>query len=238
MADTAQAQRAAVKEHGSQAPPADETIHTTANHPWLTAGRGWVPAGDLHVGEAVVTLDGGTSTVATVRVVPGQVDYYNLTVANDHTYAVGDTQAVVHNTGADCTGDTYETPQQFAHERAHELQGLLSSDDAEHVTMASGVLEDSRGGRIAVIGTSEENGYVRPEVRGAVRPGEFVVPGNYHAEQNIVDFANDNGFKVIAVGAGRPISGDCAGAIFDAGGWDAVASPTRFSFTPFWMRQK
>jgi hypothetical protein len=35
------AQRTAVKAHGSQAPPTDETIHTTANHPWLTADRGW-----------------------------------------------------------------------------------------------------------------------------------------------------------------------------------------------------
>jgi RHS repeat-associated protein len=35
-----------------------ETIHTTANHPWLTADRGWVPAGNLRVGEALVRLDG------------------------------------------------------------------------------------------------------------------------------------------------------------------------------------
>ena len=51
----------AVRAHGSQAPPSNETIHTTANHPWLTADRGWVLAGDLRVGEAVVTLDGKTS---------------------------------------------------------------------------------------------------------------------------------------------------------------------------------
>src|SRR5260221_948691 len=29
-----------------------ETIHTTANHPWLTADRSWVQAGDLKPGEA------------------------------------------------------------------------------------------------------------------------------------------------------------------------------------------
>jgi hypothetical protein len=28
---------------------------------------------------------------------PGSADYYNLTVSNLHTYAVGDSQAVVHN---------------------------------------------------------------------------------------------------------------------------------------------
>jgi hypothetical protein len=35
-----------------------ETIHTTANHPWLTVERGWVLAGALPPGEWVVTLNG------------------------------------------------------------------------------------------------------------------------------------------------------------------------------------
>jgi RHS repeat-associated protein len=82
-----------------------ETIHTTANHPWLTADRGWVEASDLQLGEQVVTLSGATSTVAWVQVVPGQADYYNLTVAKDHTYAVGDGDYVVHNTDDLCEID-------------------------------------------------------------------------------------------------------------------------------------
>ncbi|HEV2239312.1 MAG TPA: hypothetical protein VGR57_21835 [Ktedonobacterales bacterium] len=56
-AERDKAQRAAVRALGSQAPPADETIHTTTNHPWLTADRGWVPAGGLRLGERVVRLD-------------------------------------------------------------------------------------------------------------------------------------------------------------------------------------
>ncbi len=58
-----------------------ETINTTANHPWLTSDRGWVPAGDLQPGEGVVTLDGAASTVAWVHVVPGAGEMDNLTVA-------------------------------------------------------------------------------------------------------------------------------------------------------------
>ncbi len=81
----------------SAATATTETIHTTANHPWLTADRGWVAAGELRPGESVVTLSGGTSTVAWVQVVPGQANYYTLTVAKDHTYAVGYVRAVVHN---------------------------------------------------------------------------------------------------------------------------------------------
>lgn len=95
--DHRKAQRAAVKAHGSQAPPADETVHTTANHPWLTMDRGWVLAGDLRLGERVVRLDGTTATVTALAVRPGVTDYYNLTVSQLHTYAVGAGQFVVHN---------------------------------------------------------------------------------------------------------------------------------------------
>jgi hypothetical protein len=61
--------------------------------------RGWVPAGDLHVSERVVRLDGGTATVAALAVRPGVADHYNLTVSQLHTYAVGAGQYVVHICG-------------------------------------------------------------------------------------------------------------------------------------------
>jgi hypothetical protein len=83
----------------TQTSAAQETVHTTANHPWLTADHGWVPAGLLKPGEQLVTIGGGAGTVAQVRPVAGQADMYNLTVAHDHTYAVGAGQWVVHNTG-------------------------------------------------------------------------------------------------------------------------------------------
>ncbi len=87
----------AVKAHGSQAPPSDETICTTANLPWLTADRDWVPAGNLRPGERVVRLDGTAATVVALAVRPGVADYDNLTVSQLHTYAVGGDRAVVHN---------------------------------------------------------------------------------------------------------------------------------------------
>jgi hypothetical protein len=58
-----------------------------------------VTTGDLRPGERVVTLGGGTSAVAWVHEVPGQAARYNLTVAKDHTFAVGDGRWVVHNCG-------------------------------------------------------------------------------------------------------------------------------------------
>src|SRR5260221_10609412 len=95
-------QQVATKAHGSQAPPSDETIHTTQKHPWLTTDRGWVPAGELRVGEQVVELGGRTATIAALAVRPGAATYYNLTVSTLHTYGVGTSRAVGPN--ANCVG--------------------------------------------------------------------------------------------------------------------------------------
>src|SRR5579859_2023767 len=104
-----------------------ETIHTTSNHPWLTADRGWVEAGQLRPGEPVVTLSGATETVAWVHVVAGQADYYNLTVAADHTYAVGAGHAVVHN---DCE-DLIGTAEEAANNAQRPSATSMRVEDAE-----------------------------------------------------------------------------------------------------------
>jgi RHS repeat-associated protein len=80
-------------------PGRDEVVHTTAKHPFLTAGSGWVPAGALTAEMHVVREDGGPATVVGVRVVPGAAAMWNLTVSQVHTYAVGGGQYVVHNCG-------------------------------------------------------------------------------------------------------------------------------------------
>nr|MBF6590139.1 hypothetical protein [Ktedonobacterales bacterium] len=121
-------QQAAVARHGSQAPPSplattttragtaastalkttsppsttptrDETIRTTANHPWLTADRGWAQAGSLTLGERVVRADGSTAVVVAVRDVAGTAPMWDLTVSRLHDFAVGTGQYVVHNCG-------------------------------------------------------------------------------------------------------------------------------------------
>ena len=76
-----------------------ETLHTTANHPWLTADRGWELAGDLHSGEPVRLLDGATATVVGLHVLSGVGPMWDLSLDATHTYGVGASQAVVHNTG-------------------------------------------------------------------------------------------------------------------------------------------
>jgi hypothetical protein len=83
----------------------DDVIETTPEHPFLTLDRGWVAAGQLRRGERVREADGETGVVAAVTAVQAPQRMYNLTVAEVHTYTVGDEQWVVHNARNKCGGD-------------------------------------------------------------------------------------------------------------------------------------
>ena len=76
-----------------------EVIHTTEEHPFYVVadGRGWVEAGQLAIGDAVLAADGTTGAVGAVTVIPTPQTMYNLTVEWVATYLVGDGQWVVHN---------------------------------------------------------------------------------------------------------------------------------------------
>ena len=75
-----------------------EKIVTTPPHPFYVTGKGFVPAGRLAVGNAIVTRAGPTVTIIGIeRTAAATV--YNLTVDGDHTYCVGtkDGGVWVHN---------------------------------------------------------------------------------------------------------------------------------------------
>ncbi len=76
----------------------DSVIPTTANHPFYSADRcGWVEAGNLCVGEKVLSAN-GEAIVAYKNVIEiGPVNVYNFTVDNAHTYFVGEASVCVHN---------------------------------------------------------------------------------------------------------------------------------------------
>ncbi|GCE17673.1 RHS repeat-associated core domain-containing protein [Dictyobacter kobayashii] len=86
----------------TQAPAKDlssETIHTNKKHPFLVAGKGFVPVGQLRLGMPIVEANGQLGVVTGWKSVPGNQVMYNLTVTQDHTYTVGANQWVVHNSG-------------------------------------------------------------------------------------------------------------------------------------------
>ena len=74
-----------------------EAIETTPEHPFLTTNGEWVAAGALQVGEAVRNANGDNGVVQAVEFVATPQVMYNMTVADAHTYTVGDDEWVVHN---------------------------------------------------------------------------------------------------------------------------------------------
>jgi hypothetical protein len=74
-----------------------EVIITTTDHPFYTDEGEWILAGDLQIGDAVVSADGDFGTVDAVVITDGTAEVYNLTVDEAHTYFVGDGEWLVHN---------------------------------------------------------------------------------------------------------------------------------------------
>lgn len=74
-----------------------EVIHTTSKHPFLTTDQGFIAAGDLKVGMKVQSADGSIGTITSWKTVQGTKTMYNLEVAQDHTFAVGNDEWIVHN---------------------------------------------------------------------------------------------------------------------------------------------
>ena len=76
-----------------------ETIDTTTNHPFYVDGKGWVAAGDLEVGDTLVTVDGNEVEVTDLELekLAEPIFVYNLEVEDFHTYFVGEYGVLVHN---------------------------------------------------------------------------------------------------------------------------------------------
>lgn len=72
----------------------------TEEHPFWVQGRGWTPVREIEVGAPIATADGDTLVLANRRVAQA-LQVFNLTVANDASYFVGDERVWAHN--ATCT---------------------------------------------------------------------------------------------------------------------------------------
>ena len=124
---------------GKPATKQSEVIHTTSEHPFLTEEQGFVPAGQLKVGMHVRRADGSFGIVSGWKTVTATRTMYNLEVQQNHTFAVGDGEWVVHNR---CdrqllrrniglrTGDPYQAqhiiPCELAYGRTRTPNRLLS----------------------------------------------------------------------------------------------------------------
>ena len=92
-----------------------ETLQTTRQHPFWVAGKGWVPAGGLAIGNAIVTRAGPALVVKSVVWARRAEGYrvYNFQVEGDHTYFVGKTDGGlwVHNADYDAAAAAAEAAE-------------------------------------------------------------------------------------------------------------------------------
>jgi RHS repeat-associated protein len=79
----------------------EETLEPTALHPlWSIDREGWVRAGELEVGERLLT-ETGAVTIASIESRQGTHQVFNFEVAGAHTYVVSNLKIKSHN---QCTG--------------------------------------------------------------------------------------------------------------------------------------
>jgi hypothetical protein len=81
-----------------------EALETTPEHPFFVLLRGWVEADDLQRGDQVRQADGAYGVVSDIAFVARTQPIYNLTVAQAHTFFVGDGRWLVHNCGGQYIG--------------------------------------------------------------------------------------------------------------------------------------
>jgi len=77
-----------------------EVVHTNKKHPFLTIEQGFLPVVSVKVGMHIERADGRVGIVTVWKRVPDITMMYNLEVAQDHTFTVGDGQWIVHNCDA------------------------------------------------------------------------------------------------------------------------------------------
>lgn len=68
-----------------------------------------------------------------------------------------------------------------------------------------------------MIGTSEPRGYIKGPLRGLIRSDDIIVRGSGHAEADVVQYSNAQGWNLIGVGATRDICPACAADIAATG---------------------
>ena len=74
------------------------SVGVTATHPfWSPKRRDFVPIGEMEVGDLVQTYSGETKRIVSKLARPGPQVVYNIEVANQHVYYVGEQGILVHN---------------------------------------------------------------------------------------------------------------------------------------------
>jgi hypothetical protein len=108
-------------EEGDSAVTGDDTWVATANHPIWMIGAGWTDAANLRAGDLTLGVNSERRVVSSVLDYgwqPGQT-VFNLSVANTHTYIVGNIGggALVHNSSCSAGGLIMKARSAVQHNR-------------------------------------------------------------------------------------------------------------------------
>lgn len=114
-----------------------EVIITTTDHPFYTESGEWVVAGELTVGDEIISADGTHGVVDAVVLTDGTAEVYHLTVDEAHTYFVGDGAWLVHNACPRLYRGTSATNNKAQVDVANE-DGLMLSDAVLDVYIKTG----------------------------------------------------------------------------------------------------
>lgn len=103
-----------------------ETITVTPSQAFGSENEGWGAVGELNVGDRIASYNCSTITLSKCRTAARKHDTNNFEVADYHTYFVGETSALVHNS---CKilrlGDGFETTAEMFHGPGGIKQAIL-----------------------------------------------------------------------------------------------------------------
>ena len=106
-----------------------DEVETTENHLFYDEDGNAVPAQELQAGDELATAEGDTATVDDVECVHHDepVMVYNICVADDHTYFVGDHSVLVHNMCAPKKGGGNARPSSMTGESGSKADVLAQN---------------------------------------------------------------------------------------------------------------
>jgi hypothetical protein len=144
-----------------------EPLGVTPTHPfWSHDRQAYVPAGELREGERLHAADGSTPRVRGFTKRPQEEEVYNVEVAGDHCYRVGEQGLLVHNISAECQPGPNQLPDCNSADPETDPDGLAKAFFRD---VCSGVAGLSLGPRKATAATTPVTTTCPKELPGGKR---------------------------------------------------------------------
>lgn len=79
----------------------EECIESTGTHPYYVKNKGFIEAKDLLIGDVLIDVNNEEKVIGNIEIVKNSqiIKVYNMNVAGNHNYYVGENMILVHNAG-------------------------------------------------------------------------------------------------------------------------------------------